>query len=45
MTGLPPSVLKRVNGAVIMKAPDGNGYRRRRRLVVDIVQHESISVF
>lgn len=44
MTGRPQSVLKRVNGAVIMKSPDGNGYRRRRR-VVDIVQQESISIF
>lgn len=44
MTGRPQSVLKRVNGVVIIKAPGGNGYRRRCR-VVDIVQQESISVF
>lgn len=42
MTGRPQSVLKRVNGAVIMKSPDGNGYRHR---VVYIVQQESISIF
>jgi len=42
MTGRPQSVLKRVNGAVIMKSPDGNGYRCR---VLDIVQQESISIF